>query len=260
MKCENCGGNLTLEEAFCPHCGSVNQLAQKHAQDMKRYQGEFQNAQSRVNRMTGNYAGITVRAAVIALLLIIIVVFMVLGAKGYEIQAAIYQNKANRNFDRYSGIMDEYIAEEKYLEFTAFWEALRARDYDSPYEKYAPVIGAGRQYAYLYEGIMSAYLDAWDSYGNNDFYIENIAGQLEYFYDTLDFERYSYYEGTDTAENRAALAQMEANVRAWLQAYCGLTEEDMKSWDTLSKAKRIVLLEERMQDGEGSENRTDAER
>lgn len=253
MKCENCGGNLTLEEYSCPHCGSVNKHAQKHVQDMYRYQGEFQNTQSKVYRVTRNYAGITVRATIITILLVIIVVFVVLGTQSYEIRSAINRSKANRNFEKYSAIMDEYIAEEKYLEFIAFWDSKVIDYYDTPYEKYYPILRATRQYEYLYESIMSAYTGMRSEYRYEDdveYYTDNIANQLEYFYNALDQENYAYYEGADSEENLAAVAQMEANVKALLQAYCGLTPEDMESWETLSKAKRIVLLEERMKDAE----------
>ena len=37
MKCKYCGGNLTLEQAYCPHCGRPNEEAAQHVKDMEHY-------------------------------------------------------------------------------------------------------------------------------------------------------------------------------------------------------------------------------
>jgi len=253
MKCESCGGNLNLEAATCPYCGSINPHAQKHVQNMHHYQGEFQNTQSKVQKVTSNYTGLTVRAVIIAILLVIMVVFIILGTQSYEINSAINHAKAKRNLEKYSAILDEYIAEEDYLGFYAFGEANDIDYYNGPYEKYYPIMRATSQYVHLYDSILAAYSGMQKEYryeGDVEFYIDNIADQLDYFYEALNPENYAYYDGADSEENMAAIAQMEENVKALLQAYCGLTKEDLEGWDTLSRAKRIVLIEERMQDGE----------
>ena len=36
MRCENCGGEISLEAAFCEYCGSPNAHAQSHAKEMKK--------------------------------------------------------------------------------------------------------------------------------------------------------------------------------------------------------------------------------
>lgn len=38
MKCKYCGGNLTLEQAYCPHCGRPNEEAEQHVKDMEHSQ------------------------------------------------------------------------------------------------------------------------------------------------------------------------------------------------------------------------------
>ena len=43
MKCKYCGGNLTLEQAYCPHCGRPNEEAAQHVKDMEHYQDFVQN-------------------------------------------------------------------------------------------------------------------------------------------------------------------------------------------------------------------------
>ena len=37
MRCEYCGGNISLEAEECPYCGAPNKHAKQHAKDMKKY-------------------------------------------------------------------------------------------------------------------------------------------------------------------------------------------------------------------------------
>ena len=75
MKCENCGGRISLEDEFCPSCGAVNRNAQKHIKDMRRYQSTFANVQQDVQEATKRYSEVTVRIIMIAVLLIMAVLF-----------------------------------------------------------------------------------------------------------------------------------------------------------------------------------------
>ena len=63
-------------------------------------------------------------------------------------------------------------------------------------------------------------------------------------------EQYEYYEGTDSAQNRAALAAMEERIGLLLQSFCGLTAEDAKALRGMSEARRAITLEEAMANGE----------
>ena len=252
MKCENCGGILSLEDAACPHCGTVNKHAQKHIEDMKRYQGEFQNTRESVYAVTKNYAGITARAVIITVLLILIVIFAVITGSTYDIRRELARSKSYRNYDEYSARIEQYLEEENYMALSAFCYAIYMESYDSPYAKYAPIERACNQYAYLYESIMDAYGRKQEGTGPDEMagYAENISDQLNYFYESLDPEHYSYIVGADSEENLAALDSIEKKVRLLLQTYCGLTEEEAAGLQSLSNAKRMVLLEEKMGNAE----------
>ena len=109
MKCENCGGNLSLEDLACPHCGTINRQAQQHARDMRKYHGEFQDTQKAVYAVTKRYAGITTRVVIIAILLIITVIFAIVASESYSIKRNILQKRAERNFEEYSAQMEQYL-------------------------------------------------------------------------------------------------------------------------------------------------------
>ena len=41
MKCQCCGGNLNIEDKFCPQCGILNPFAVKHQEEMERYEDDY---------------------------------------------------------------------------------------------------------------------------------------------------------------------------------------------------------------------------
>ncbi len=248
MKCENCGGNLSLEDLNCPYCGTINKHAQQHIRDMKRYHGEFQDTKKDVYATAKKYTGITVRALIIAALLVLSIVLAIIGSESYSIRRHILEKRAEHNYEQYSVIMDTYLENEEYIAFHAFVEANAIYGYDTPYEKYVPVMRVSNQYMYLYDYIMGMHTKIYQNKDKES--IERQVGylseQLNDFYQALNMENYEYIKDGASLQNKAAIAQMEQNVNVLLQTYCGLTNEDVAGLKELSEAKRMVLLEERI--------------
>lgn len=249
MKCENCGGNLSLEEVACPHCGTINKHAQQHVYDMNRYQGEFANTQSNVYRVTRNYAGITVRAVIITVLLIVIGIMAFVISESYSIERRLGESKAKRNYKEYSAIMEQYLADENYLAFQAFCDVNHVDFYEAPYEEYCQIIRVSNYYKYLYENIIDVAMSRADEEVealDRERWIERIADDLDYFYKHMDVKEYSYYDGVDTEENQAIVKKMKESMELLLQTHLGLTEEEAAGLEEMSAAKRAVLLEEKL--------------
>lgn len=253
MKCEYCGGTLTLETLTCPHCGRINKYAQQHVKDMNRYQGEFEDTQNDVYQVTRNYAGIAVRGGIIGVLLVIIIILTIIMQESYSIRRGFFERRADKRYEEYSAIMDQYLAEEEYLAFYAFCQKEYIDGYNTKYESYTPILRISHDYKYVYDAIMEFYTNSSDP-KTEDYMIESnmerLINQIDGFYEAMDMKHYEYYEGADTEENRTIMQRMELDIRALLQAYCGLTEEDLTEWGSMSNARRIVVLEERLGNAE----------
>lgn len=245
MKCQYCGGNLSLEDEYCPHCGKPNENAIQHIKDMKHYQSDYEDTRSHVYTITKNYSGITVRAVIIAVLVILVVVFAVVNAESYSIKYGLRQSEAKRKAVQYSKQLDKYIEEENYFAFWSFCEAHNIDGYRDSFEAYRPVMEISRIYVYLYQNMMQLHTSDTEEEFQN--YLKATGNYLEQFYEGLDMEKYKYSEGSDNEQNRRALAQIKERVDALLTAYCGLTEEEAAQFGELSEIKRMVLIEERMQ-------------
>ena len=77
MKCKYCGGDVTLDDHFCPHCGRPVDQSQRHHQEMKQYETEFeetrQEALEKISVSSGGGTAVGIRLAAIIVLVIAIV-------------------------------------------------------------------------------------------------------------------------------------------------------------------------------------------
>lgn len=244
MKCEFCGGNLSLEAATCPYCGQPNKHAQQHAKKMRHYKKEFEQTRKNVYSVTQKYTEVTVKVIVLAVLMILTVLLFVVKDNIYSINRELKRSAAERNSEEYSRILDDYLEKGEYREFSLFCEEKYISSYIEAYEQYAPVINATNAYRRLCEDVM----EVVTTEEPDEWLIESLAYNLDDFYRDIDMEEYEYYDNADRQENVKALEDMEHKIEKMLQIYCGLTEEETEGLKEMSEAKRTVLFEEKLID------------
>lgn len=245
MKCEYCGGNMSLEDERCPHCGQLNKHAQQHIKDMKHYKGEFEQTREGVYESTRKYTQATVRMIIIAVLVIVIVILGVVYSNVWSFGRMIAQSDAKRNYKEYSANLDKYMEEEDFWALARFQTEHAVGNLDL-YKDYYPIMRAAGNYCDVCDYIMRiATPPKYDDRQQNITYLNE---NLDYFYIACDLERYSYIDNIDREENIMAINCMKQNIRNLLKTYCNFTEEDVTQFESLSKAKRGALLEERLEE------------
>lgn len=242
MKCEFCGGDLSLEAEVCPHCGQLNKHAQQHIKDMKRYHGEFENTKKGVYSVAKKYTGVTVRCIIITVMVVLIVLLWLLYDNAYRIKRDILRNQASKKEEEYSEILDEYLAEEDYRGFLNFCEMNGISLYyeDGEFYQYRRLINATSRYFQVAIKVMEL------TVSREEANISYLCSNLSEFYDYLDAEKYSYYEDLNNEMVWQTLERLEENLKLTLRTYCNLTEEEADSLKELSDAKRTVLIEEKL--------------
>lgn len=242
MKCESCGGNLTLEDVVCPHCEALNEHAVQHIREMNRYKSEFEDTREEVYSVTQSYAGITARVIVIAVLVVLIIVCGLLSGESYSIRSKMLRAEAKRNLKETKATIEAYLEERDYYALAAFSNAKRISAYDEDFEEYGNMIYAANQYSYLYDYIMKV----WKPYEGMDMQnsVKWIAEQLTAFYKIFNKE-YVHYVG-ESGEAYEHAMQMQEQIQALLMAYCNLTKEEAEALPGMTNAERTLLLEERI--------------
>lgn len=242
MKCENCGGNLTLEDVVCPHCEAVNPHAIEHIRQMKRYQKDYEGTKEQVYDVTKRYVSVSVRIIVIAVLIVLIILCGILSDEGYSFYRNRAEAKSERKVEEYSAIIEEYLENQEYYALYSFFEA-NSIEYDTKgYEEYKTISHAVTQYVFLYGDVIRViYPYSEESLKT---YPGRIEGELASFYKLYDEE--NYVNIYDNPLHKDEVLQIEAQINALLVAYCGLTPEEAEGLKDMSQAQRMSLLEERI--------------
>jgi len=248
MRCKHCGGEISLEAAFCSYCGQPNGQSVVSAGEMKKFRRAFESTQTAVNTRVRRFTGAGVRIVIIALLILAVFLLLIMGGRAYSLRRMIVQGRTERNAPAVMEQMDALIEAEDFLALNSFCDENYVDCFDNAFEKYAPVERAASAFAYVYRDIMA--LAAPAEYQNADDIIPALADDLDYFYDVADIGGYEYYDGADNALNRQALGAMEQRIRLLLISYCNLTEDEAAGLRDMTAVGRGTVLEEAMRRGE----------
>lgn len=227
-----------MEDVVCPYCDALNEQAVEHIREMNRYKREFEGTKENVYSVTKNYAGITVRIVILAVLVVLTIVCGILGGEVYSIRRNITQ--ARRDDSKCKEIMEEYLAERDYYALSIFCEENSIYSSEEGFEEYDSIIYAANYYSYLYDSIMRTLkIYEWEDMQT---YSTRIAQYLNDFCKIFK-ETDSYYFMGDTEKEKEVAAAMQEQIRALLMAYCGLTKEEAAALPDMSDAQRALVIE-----------------
>lgn len=242
MKCNYCGGNLSLEDEVCPHCGKFNRDAAQHIQNMRHYQGEFEEAKEEVYTTTRRYSEVAGRVILLAILLALICVGFLAGVFYHTLSGIIQGTITRAKAESYSVILDDYIENEEYQDLYVFAKEKKIYYETFSYSEYENVLNAARNYSHACVEIMKfAETESKDITSE----AESLAGYLGGFYKAADAEWNTWMgEEEEREKSEETLEDMKEKIRLLLVTYCGLTEEEAVEMETMSAARCAILLEE----------------
>lgn len=240
MKCENCGGNLSLEDVVCPYCDSVNEHAIQHIRDMNRYKREFEGTRKNVEEVAKKHTGNMVKIVTICILLIAIIICCFLSDQSYSIRREINENKAEREFEQNQKILLQYLEEGEYYSFYSYIYEKNIPTYHGKYEEFKEIYYATNQYTYIYDLVVS--LQGNGKYIGKEEMWEMLITSVNDFYKVYDENNYLHIaEGEPYYE---AVKGIEDRIKALLVTYMGLSKEDVENFGELTNTQRRRLIEE----------------
>lgn len=240
MKCENCGGNLSLEDVVCPYCDSVNEHTIQHIRDMNRYKREFEGTRKNVEEVAKKHTGNMVKIVTICILLIAIIICCFLSDQSYSIRIEINENKAEREFEQNQKILLQYLEEGEYYSFYSYIYEKNIPTYHGKYEEFREIYYATNQYTYIYDFVVS--LQGNGKYIDKEEMLEMLITSVNDFYKVYDENNYLHIaEGEPYYE---AVKGIEDRIKALLVTYMGLSKEDVENFGELTNTQRRRLIEE----------------
>ena len=243
MKCKYCGGDVTLQDHFCPHCGRPVDQALRHQKEMREYETEFEETKreaiDKISISSGGGTAVGIRLAIIVALTIALI-WMLINLNSYDINQRKEKKLANANYDAYVEQIEQYIADRDFVALSRF-EDKHNLDWNDKYKEYRDIFYAASSYEYIYRGILETAFLLKDA--RNLYYAENLSENVNRFYEQILSDR-SAYSDADPEKTEAAYNEMEQDMLALLQNYLHISKEDADSMRELSKSRRKVLIEQ----------------
>ena len=234
VNCKKCGAPLSLDNAYCPHCGTANPEAQEHLKKLKVLDAQVESAKQEVTaevQKSKKGYGVLI---ILAMLLLANLVALVLHGASYEIAEKIIASR--RSETEIKATMDNLLDEGEYIEFELF-----ANKYSLSYKDYREYLGIeylARDYEKAVED-MTRYLYAIDNYDDP---------LIKVCEDVVDFKaEYQSLLRRDMEEKTALhIERLNGEMDAFLKAYLNLDEEDIKGLDSMNSSALLILVNERL--------------
>jgi len=241
MKCKNCGGEIRLEDMYCPYCGRPNEEAHRHAADMEHYRRDYQNTKQDVIERAGAQSRRAMRFAAIALLIVAIGANIILQMNSFSLIRALEDSRIKKNIPAYTAKMDKYLEEEDYLGFASFCYNKSLSVYDDPFKEYYIIYRVASNYRNAVMELMQ--LVNHSRYSDIEHLAKYTSQYVQTFYEDLEPEKYTYYENYDTPFVQEHIEKMTEAMDSLCEAYLSMTPEEAKSLRNISTGSRLLLIE-----------------
>ena len=244
MKCKYCGGDVSLDDHFCQHCGRPVDQAQRHRMEMEQYETEFeetkQEALEKISVASGGGFPVGIRLAIIGVL-IAALVFMFANFDPYTVHERKEQRAAKKNYDAYIAQMEDYLENRDYATFSAFCRKHQL-DYNKDYRNYRTIINAAMYYNSIYRALQELAFMTRER-ADRGYYVKELSKYVNNFYEGVGDDRYLDRE-EDPERVQEVTGEMEADLKVLFERYLGFSKEEADSLRELTQSKRTVLIEQ----------------
>ena len=243
MKCPNCGSNLTIDDGKCQFCGRANPFAVKHRREMKHFTREFNKTKATVlteSRRVNHWAA---KITLIAILVALNAVLMFFIEEPYGVERFLDRRRIEANYSTYKEQLDKFEKEQNFIAFSNYFYINDLYNSDRMNE-YRKVQNVCNYYSSVYQYVLQ--LQTQDStYDNVENQLEYIAESIGYMYEQYLPNDYADEEQYKPVHRECMMAAVE-QAEDIIQTFFNLTDEEIESFETLSDARRVILMEEGM--------------
>ena len=241
MKCKYCGGDVALENHFCPHCGRPVEQAVRHQKEMEQYEAKFertrQQAIDQIQVSSGGGTAVGIRLAVIVAM-IAALIFMAVNLDGYSMNQRREKRAAKANHDAYVEEIENCLEERDYVKLSVFCDK-HELEFNDDFKEYRYIVYGADSFKSIYRGLLDAAFCTEDT--RQLYYAENLSRNVNSFYELITRD-ISYAD--DTEKTLKVYDGMEEEMLTLMRRYLGLSREETDSMRGLSKSRRTVLIEQ----------------
>ncbi len=237
MKCKNCGSNLDIDTAVCPFCGTPNPVAEKHREDMARFEKDYRHTKAEVIGNSKKFNGRTFRVAAIAVTVAFVAISVLLVGFNGALSFKLHKTRLKIESKKYMPEIGTLIEEEEPLALARLAQGKDIRfDYTPETEGIRYAIFVSQNYSDLFAYVMKLAANRHPSYFDQT---------AVYITDALNYiKRYSEegYKRDESLKHFFDAVRSEAVLL--IKTYMNLSEEDAENLLTYSDGKLLLVIEE----------------
>ena len=243
MDCPNCGGQMGLEDAICPYCGTPNAQAAKHQSDMARYRREYRRTQADVMEKTSFLQRHGSWLVILTVLLVALTASVILNVYAWDIGYSMRESAAQRSFDEDTQVLDSYLEQGDYGQFLGYYSANDINLVDKG--EYRALYTAAHAYVDLIESLVR--LNDNPAYPHSPDYVSNTCGYIAEDLDRIYSLEQEYSYDADRylpADRRVYIEDIRDRTAVIAKTYLGLSDEEVQDIPNVSKKKLTAIIEE----------------
>ena len=243
IKCRYCGGEVGLEENFCPYCGRPNEQAQGHHRDMASFRRRYAETEAAVVDRAEHYSRVIPRVILVLVLLFAAVAMWIVAAGAWRYPESMRSRAALRDPEAVKATLDGYLEQGDYLSFASYMEFNDIQTYDTPFAEYSDVRWCATYYQTFVIDMERILLqrdrESWERY--------SASSDIRFLCSALDSFTETYARAMEDAPSefhRACMEDMNANILAMLRVYFNVSEEEAADFLALSENQKAARIEE----------------
>jgi len=235
LNCKNCGAPLTLEDAVCPHCGTINEEAREHIEKLAKLNKDYKETRTEViSEVKKTKKGYNL-LIILVMLLLANLLLIPFHSASYEIAERI--NASSLDKEEIIDQMNEYLDEKEYIRFVEYYDRYEIRYSDIP--DHYPIYYLACEYSQI-----SHYVS--DYYHEKDLYSDPLVRACQSIRDyEEEYDRRSKRDLSDFTLNH--IEKLNTEVELFLKTYLHLQDEDFAKIADMSDSELLILVNERLQ-------------
>ncbi len=242
MKCRNCGAVLQIDDEQCRYCGKVNPRFKKQRETKKDYSKNYIETRDEVIEEAKRQSSKHVKIIAIFALVLVNVVLLMLNGNLWNIRSWMIEVDVNNNSSVHTAKIDEYLADENFLDLYYYTAENELRIGADTLDKYYKLFLVNAYYYYVYDNIMDYTLDENGYYDVGETSLR-ISERLDNVY---EYSVQHEYDDPDRflPEYVSAMAGMKQELHTLLSVYANLEMEIINTFPELSIEERASIIEE----------------
>lgn len=253
MKCEFCGGDINIEQAYCTHCGKPNKYYEAHRQDMASYEMRFKKTEEDVTIKAGLLGKKAVFITIVAILVALICAEIAVIVNIDDINYSLEKRNNNKNAKRIAAELGRLEEEQDFLEFYDYYNKYSYGCHDETVRNYNSVSAAASSYHTIHRICVT--LASGDTKYDAPYSLASrINSALSEAYDCVKSGENRPNDERYSPKHMEAMNTMIDQMHAYVSVYLKIDPEVVKTFPDMTDTQRFNVINERLEEVMADEN------